>query len=107
MKAKSEFDKIVREFAIAARKRLTGRVKKIILFGSRARGDFGMGSDYDFLVIVDKRDKKIRNAVLEASVEIMNRYYELAAFIVWDEEEWLQKQHYPIGMNILREGVEI
>ncbi|MEW6202318.1 MAG: nucleotidyltransferase domain-containing protein [bacterium] len=30
------------------------KVEKIILFGSRARGDFAEDSDWDFLVIVDK-----------------------------------------------------
>jgi uncharacterized protein len=27
--------------------------QKIILFGSRARGDFGVDSDYDLLIVVD------------------------------------------------------
>ena len=30
------------------------KVERIILFGSRARGDFKEDSDYDFFVIVDK-----------------------------------------------------
>lgn len=30
------------------------RIDKIILFGSRARGDFKEDSDWDFLVVVDK-----------------------------------------------------
>jgi len=30
------------------------RVLKIILFGSRARGDFSKDSDWDFLVIIDR-----------------------------------------------------
>jgi len=29
-------------------------VKNIILFGSRARGDFSKYSDYDFLIITEK-----------------------------------------------------
>ncbi len=39
------------------------KLKKIILFGSRARGDWETGSDWDLLVIVDKklpRKEKIR-----------------------------------------------
>ncbi len=30
---------------------------EIILFGSRARGDFRMDSDWDFLVLLDHRQK--------------------------------------------------
>ncbi len=33
--------------------RSVGNPKKIVLFGSRARGDSGPGSDYDVLVIED------------------------------------------------------
>ena len=29
-------------------------VERIILFGSRARGDYKEGSDWDFLVVIDK-----------------------------------------------------
>ena len=38
------------------------KVDGIILFGSRARGDYKEGSDYDFLVVIDmdiSRDKKL------------------------------------------------
>lgn len=34
-------------------------IYRIILFGSRARGDFKEGSDWDFLVIVTRYDRKL------------------------------------------------
>ena len=42
--------RIIRE--IFTRKKIT--IEKIIIFGSRARGDFNKDSDWDFLVIADK-----------------------------------------------------
>jgi predicted nucleotidyltransferase len=42
--------RIIRE--IFTRKKI--KIEKIIIFGSRARGDFNKDSDWDFLVIVDK-----------------------------------------------------
>jgi len=43
-------------------------VEKIILFGSRARGDFKEGSDWDFLIIV--KSGYDRRAVREFLIEV-------------------------------------
>ena len=49
---------------------------KIILFGSRARGDFGPDSDWDFLVVIDKdisfSEKKSLTAQVKRKLEIPN-----------------------------------
>jgi predicted nucleotidyltransferase len=100
-------DKIPQQFAQLVRQKLQHHLKKMILFGSQARGDFTAHSDYDVLVIVDQRDKQIQDSVLDASVEIMDRYYALVGSIVCDEEEWERKKYFPIGLNILEEGIEL
>lgn len=100
-------DKVTNNFAEIIKNKLKRHLKKIVLFGSHARGDFKEGSDYDFLIIVDKREKQIQEIVLDACVEIMNKYYALVGCIVCDEREWENKKRYPIGLNILKEGVEL
>jgi uncharacterized protein len=100
-------DNISEEFARIVRDKLKNHLNKIVLFGSRARGDYKEGADYDFLVIVDRREKKIQETVLDACVEIMNRYYALIGCIVCDNEEWENKKKFPIGLNILKEGIEL
>ncbi|MBI3753476.1 MAG: nucleotidyltransferase domain-containing protein [Deltaproteobacteria bacterium] len=104
---KHNIDEISIGFTDIVKNKLKPHLKKIILFGSHARGDFKEGSDYDFLLIVDKREKDIQEIVLDASVEIMNKYYALIACIVCDEKEWERKKRFPIGLNILKEGVEL
>lgn len=104
---KNKLDKIPTEFAEILRKKLKGRLRKAILFGSHARGDFTEGSDYDFLVVVDKREKMVQEVVLDASVEILNKYYALIGYIVCDEKEWERKKRFPIGLNVLKEGIEL
>jgi predicted nucleotidyltransferase len=42
----------VREFKRRAEQALPGRVKKVLLYGSRARGDAGRGSDWDVAIFV-------------------------------------------------------
>lgn len=100
-------DKISFEFAEAVRKKLKGRLLKIILFGSHARGDYTEASDYDFLIVVDRPDKSLRESVLDASVKIMDKHNALIGFIVCDEKEWDKKKRFPIGYNISKEGIEL
>ena len=98
-------DKISREFANNVRNKLGNHVKEVILFGSHARGDFTEGSDYDFLIVVDKRRETDENILLDIGVEFLDEYEALIAEIVCDEKEWEKKKHFPIGLNILKEGV--
>ena len=100
-------DKIAVEFTEIVRNKLKDRLKKIILFGSHARGDFTEGSDFDVLIVVDERGKGIQEVVLDSCVEIMNKYYALIGCIVCDEREWERKKKFPIGLNILKEGIEL
>lgn len=104
--SQKNIDPIAQEFANKVRRELGDHVKKIILFGSRARGDFQEGSDYDFLVILDEKTKKRKKSVLQVSTDIMNNYFEMAGYIVWDENEWEVKKHSPLGLNVQKEGVE-
>ena len=91
---RNQVDRISQEFANNVRKKLRNHVKEIILFGSRARGDFYEGSDYDILIVLDKREKDFQEMVLDESVEIMNKYYALIGCIVCDEKEWERKKDF-------------
>lgn len=104
---RNQADRISLEFANNVRKKLGNSVKQIILFGSRARGDFCEGSDYDILIVLDKREKDFQEMILDESVEIMNKYYALIGCIVCDEKEWERKKRFPLGLNILKEGFEL
>ena len=86
---------------------LGSHVKQIVLFGSQARGDAHEGSDYDFLVVVDKRTRRVREKVLDAGVEMLNRYDQLFASLLYSEDEWREGERFPIGWNIRREGVAV
>ena len=100
-------DIIIELFPKLLREKLKDHVKKIILFGSKARGDCSNKSDYDFVVIVDKRTYEIEDIVDDISGQLLYEYSELIGPIIWDEKEWEDRQLYPIGLNIIREGVEL
>ncbi|MBK1707425.1 nucleotidyltransferase domain-containing protein [Halochromatium glycolicum] len=91
-------------FAREVRRRLGTHLKDLRLFGSRARGDAQPHSDYDMLVIVDRRSPDIRDAILEIEVDLIDRYEALVTSIVRTEDEWKQRQGTPLALNIEREG---
>lgn len=92
-------------FSEAVRKRLGKNVKKIILYGSRARGDYNDGSDYDFIIIVNKKNPEVENLASAAGYDFLNMYDELAAEIIFDEKEWNKQRKFPLGINAEREGI--
>ncbi len=84
---------------------LSEHLKALILFGSRARGEAKEHSDYDFLVIVDKKDRDIKSKIVDVEVETLDRFEKLTSSLVWEEKDWELKKRFPIGMNIIKEGV--
>ncbi|MHB8279292.1 MAG: nucleotidyltransferase domain-containing protein [Candidatus Humimicrobiaceae bacterium] len=54
-----KFDLIVKKVADNLKKELREQIMDVILFGSRARGDFQSESDYDILVLVTKKTKEV------------------------------------------------
>jgi predicted nucleotidyltransferase len=83
---------------------------RIVLFGSRARGDFHRGSDWDFLVLVEgvvdtTRTDRIRHALYEIEWETG----EVISAIVRSHRQW-EKPEYrgiPLHQTIDREGVSL
>ena len=80
-------------------------VRKILLFGSRARGDARDDSDYDMLVVVDHRTPELRSTIIEIETQLMDRYGALVATVLRSEEEWQRTQGLPLARNIAREGI--
>lgn len=96
MKAIDEFVKALNE--------LSGeRVKKIILFGSVARGDFDEESDIDLLVVGDVRVEDVSRITSRILVE----YGEVISAIVRTEDEMKGRKSFSFYKTVLKEGVEI
>jgi len=100
-------DKIIKIFSDNIKDKLKNHIKNIYLYGSRARGDFNNGSDYDFLIVVDKRNKNLENIITDETINILNQYDELISVIIYNENEWDFKKYIPLGKNILKEGISL
>jgi uncharacterized protein len=97
--------KKAQEYADILRNKLGRKLKQVILFGSQARGDAREGSDYDLVVVLDERTRDAREVVLDAGVEMLNRYDQLFAALIYGEDEWRATKRFPLGWNIEHEGV--
>ncbi len=102
-------DRIVKDYVNCLKASIEDDLEDVILYGSRARGDFKEFSDYDILVIHSQETNSnyIQDAILEAEVKIMDLYDTLVSSILYTSQEWDKKKKYPLGLNIQREGISI
>ena len=91
------------EFVKTLKGRYGDRIKKIILFGSYARGDYDEESDIDILIIGDIPQREISFL----SAEILLKYGEVISAIVETPKEFERLKDSFFHKNVLKEGIEI
>ena len=100
------------------RRELIERVKKtvrsvdpkarVILFGSRARGDNGKISDWDFLILISKEaDDKIKNKIRDRLIDVELEAEQVISTIIYSQDQWLGYKITPLYKNIFREGLDV
>ena len=101
----------IQEFVNKVNELLGNRAKKIILYGSYARGDFNEGSDIDIMILTDLTDDEIN--------QYRDKIVDIAYDIEWENNfdiylspllKNLDKFNYwlealPFYMNVQKEGV--
>ncbi len=98
---------IIATLAAELKQRLGGHLRGLWLFGSRARGDARLNSDYDLLILVDESSAELRDRILDLQVEMLDRHDALVATLLRTEDEWQRSQTYPLARNIAREAVRL
>ena len=83
--------------------------EKVILFGSQARGDARDDSDWDLLVLLDKRKKEFEDEdnYTYPFTELGWNYGVAINSILYTIEQWEQGKIFPFYRNVMREGIEI
>jgi predicted nucleotidyltransferase len=100
--------KILERFKSLLLKKLS--VHKIVLFGSRARGDSTEYSDMDVLVVLDKINSKAeRDYVSECAWEAGFEHGIVIVPVVYSRDEWENSPERSslLAMAIEKEGVPI
>ena len=83
------------------------KIDSIILYGSKARGDFGEDSDIDLLISLKNYDWKIADKIrrigysLDAGID-----YKFSILVVQNHNlEKMKKEKYQFGINLVNDGI--
>ncbi|OGX39749.1 MAG: hypothetical protein A3D87_01765 [Omnitrophica WOR_2 bacterium RIFCSPHIGHO2_02_FULL_50_17] len=84
-------------------------IKKMYLFGSRARGDERPDSDYDILVIADQPNREFRDRLYDIAIDILLETSRDISLKIYKTQEFrrLRQMRTPFMTNVLKEGVRI
>ncbi|MGQ9646970.1 MAG: nucleotidyltransferase domain-containing protein [Thermodesulfobacteriota bacterium] len=102
-------DDAIKELKDALGRQLGSRLRKMVLYGSRARGDFDTESDIDIAVIVRELTRELKHQVLDTVAEIELKYLTPLSVIIFSENEFeqLKRRERRIALDIEREGVPL
>ena len=82
---------------------------QVILFGSRARGDEKVESDWDLLVLTDypvdlEKERLFRNHLYDLELETGEPF----SLFAYSKSDWNTKQRItPFFINVTREGISL
>ena len=80
---------------------------RIILFGSRARGDSHKNSDWDFLILTRlKVTRELKNKISDALFEAELETNQVLTGIVQNFNLWRDYSDTPVFKNISGDGIE-
>ena len=107
----SQVNEVLQEFIKGIKSILGERIKKVILYGSYARGDYNKNSDIDIMILTDLTDDEIikyRNQILDYAYELeWNNNFDINISPLIKNIDnfnyWVEA--IPFYMNIEREGV--
>lgn len=110
-KIPSNINDVIQYFVKGVNEILGNRVKKVILYGSYARGDFKKGSDIDIMILTDLQDEEL--------IQYRDKVWDFAYDVEWENNfditlsplvknidrfnYWLNAM--PFYMNVQKEGV--
>jgi len=82
---------------------------KMVLFGSRARGDHSQESDVDVAILVRRLTREMKHRILDKVAEIELDYLLPISVLVLSEDEFdhLKERERRIAIDIEREGIPL
>ena len=107
MKSTLQNDPVLRFFKEAVTHKLGDRLRQVLLFGSRARGDATNESDYDLLVVMDEVDSTTTNQIDEIVGQALLEYGAVLSAFPIAENDRARRKYSPLLINVAREGVAV
>ena len=101
---KSEERAILKRFKAEVEKVLADRLDRVVLFGSRSRGDAEPDSDFDLLVTVRSLQKTDRKRVFDVAADLSLEYGTVLAVLLLPATDFTEDRYFYLYENIQREG---
>lgn len=100
-----EEEKVFSSVVEAFKQQLGDHLEKLILFGSRARGEATIDSDYDLLVVVDQPSTEIEAVIDEIAANFLYQHNIVLSVILISGKNFEEQIYEPLLMNVRREGI--
>lgn len=105
----NKVNKIIKQFVQELSKILGNRLKKVILYGSYARGDYDKNSDIDIMILTDLNDEEIveyRMKVRELACDLELENDIIISPLVRNVDKYNERINIiPFYINVQKEGV--
>jgi len=101
-------DKIVEQFLELIHP-LKENIEEIYLFGSRCRDDWRPDSDYDILIVLEKKDRVIIDRLYDAVIDILLSTTKLVSLKIFTSSEFnrLKSIPTPFMSNVTTKGIKL
>ena len=100
----SEEREILEQFKVEVKKVLGDRLDRVVLFGSRSRGDATPDSDFDLLITVRNLQETDRKRVFEIAADLSLEYDTVLAVLVVPANDFTEDRYFYLYENIQKEG---
>lgn len=101
--------KEIKKFVNKIQKILKNRLKKVILYGSYARGDFNKNSDIDIMILTDLNEEEIeeyRDQISDVAYDIELDTGVILSPVIKNIEKYnIRTGFIPFYKNVQKEGV--
>jgi predicted nucleotidyltransferase len=101
---KNEERAILKRFKAEVEKILADRLDRVVLFGSRSRGDAAPDSDFDLLVTVQSLQKTDKDKVFDIATDLSLEYGTVLTVLVVSTEDFTEDRYFYLYENIQKEG---
>ena len=86
-----------------------GHIESVILFGSKARGDFGPDSDIDVAVVLNNDDPDLRMSVRGIAADVSLEYDLLISVRAIGRSHWerISRYRFPFYQSLEADGITL
>ena len=97
------------EYRKAIRERHPGTVVRMVIYGSKARGDAREDSDLDVLVVVRNEASALKRPLRRIGYDLAAASWAVPSIFAYTQEEWEdgKRRGFPFQQAVEREGVSV